>query len=235
MVLKLKHRPTKAAPAAAPPKPTPTAFTTLVKEAVETTQKLNALRQTNAQKLTADAFLRETLALDPQSSLKQVAKLRGIIEGPTPGLNHVRAALRRMVRELRGLHFTRPPKEPRQFSAWLSNDATTAELTLLGASNVALLGVAVSICKDKHPEIFGTRESSAGLEEELAALIKKQAELLSQIPTSLTANDVDIGDTDEQGRAVVSFKVSNGQVPIGPPNNAGERLVNFLLANRRSI
>jgi hypothetical protein len=46
----------------------------------------------------------------------------------------------------------------------------------------------------------------------------------------LTADDLLVAPPDAQGRSVVSFKLSGGQVPLGP--HAGERLINWCLSQK---
>jgi hypothetical protein len=55
----------------------------------------------------------------------------------------------------------------------------------------------------------------------------RRDELFEAIEKTATLEDLEIGKYDAQGRACHTFRISNGQVPLGP--NSGERLVNFLL------
>lgn len=210
----------------APPPPN-TAFTALVKEAIDLTRQLDAARSRTATRLTATAMMRETLALCG-STPERIAKLRKMVEAGEPGLSDTRThSFRWMLDFIQDIHWTYPPADPRRL-AFLWTDVTEAELAVRGYMPIELFCVALSIASEHHPEAFGESESSKGHAEKVERLAKRQAELFDQIAKSWTAEDADVGPFDREGRAAVTFRLSAGAVPVG--DNAGERLVNYLLS-----
>jgi len=209
-----------------------TAFEALVHEAVEVTQRLDVLNHAGGKMLTADAFLREMLVC-ARSDASRIVKLRSALDSGSVG-RHTDATLRRMITFLRGSNCPRPPKDPQRLN-FLTTDAATGELSRLGMSTAELFAVAVQIAGEDYPELFGSEESTSHIDNELATLRARQAELFKRIPAELTAADMHIGPLDPQGLARVTFKLSDGNVSIAPAENSGERLVRYLVANQRKF
>jgi hypothetical protein len=204
-------------------------FSAVVAEAIAVTEELNSLNAAETRKLTPAALFRETLA-SVQGSPERVAALRAAIEKGEPGLDHTRATLRRMIQFLRGPNWSFAPKEPRRLG-FLTTEATNGELALRRSSSVELFCVAAQIAGENYPEAFGIIADSAKWEGRVAELKSRQADLFAQIGSTLTAEDLTIGPLNSRGEAKVSFKLSDGNVPIAPQDNSGERLVKYLLAN----
>jgi hypothetical protein len=205
-----------------------TPFEMLVREAVGITQRLHVLDQPPAtspnKHLTAEAFLRETVQL-ARSTLKRVMTLRKALNGESPAAS---ATLRRMVTFIAGPNCKAPPSRLMSLR-WLSNDATTAELTHIGNFTTAdLFAVAVQVAGERYPEIFGASESTGSVEAELAALNRERAALFIKIRDAWTSRDVLASARD----AAPCFKLAP-EVPIAPDTDAAERLVNAL-ASRAS-
>lgn len=205
------------------------AFNDLVRRAMEVTLALKDMETSTARKLSADALVRETLA-KINGTLKRVASLRSALENHEPGFDHSRPTLNRMIQFLRGPNAGFPPKEARRLN-FLTTDATNGELAAQRYSSVELYCVAIQLAGERYPECFGTNENSAAWESRFAELTRQQCELFSKVGTALTADDLDIGKPDMKGHSMVSFKLSGGRVPIAPQDSAGERLVNYLIAN----
>jgi hypothetical protein len=206
-------------------------FDQLVKAAIAVTKELNALNEPQAEKLSAAALTRSLLAAI-QSTPARIKQLRAALEKATPGLDHARATLRRMVTFLRSPHAPRGPiRDPGRLQ-FLSTRAADAELALLKASSIELFCVAIELAAERHPEAFGTCDDPEGFAERLAQAKARQAELFAKIGTSFTPDDLHIPDGDAQGRSVVSFKISDGQVPIHPRDDAARRLVEYLISHR---
>jgi hypothetical protein len=193
------------------------------------TLELAAMNTPQGRRLTARALFRESLATI-QGSPEQIVRLRSAIEGGEPGFDHTKPTLRRMIQFLRQQGCYMAPREPRRLN-FLTTDATNGELAARRNSSVELFCVAIQIASEKHPECFGENEDSVKYSSRLSELTERQRELFERIGTSMTADDLHIGTPDSKGNATVSFKLSNGSIPIAPQNNAGERLVNYLIAN----
>ncbi len=203
-----------------------TPFEQMVWVAVDVERKLSELESPPAfstkKSLSAEAFLRETLAL-AKSSAKRIAALRKVIDGDSPA---TQATLRRMVTFIAGPNCKSAPQRSDRLR-FLSNDATSAELAQLGGySTPELFALAVLIATERHPDIFGQADSSAGLETRLKELQQRRAELFVKINNGWTANDVLAGERN----APATFKLAP-DVLIAPSANAAERLVKAVLAN----
>jgi hypothetical protein len=207
-------------------------FAQIVKEAIAVTKELYALNEPRAQKLSAAALTRSLLAAI-QSTPARIKQLRAALEKATPGLDHARATLRRMVTFLRSRNAPLGPIRDPGRLLHLSTRAADAELALIKASPYETFCVAVSVAAEKHPEAFGDCDDPEGFAERLAELKRRQAELFDKIGASFTPDDLHIPDGDAQGRSTVSFKIAP-EVPIHPRGNAGERLITFLLTQQHS-
>jgi hypothetical protein len=228
MALNLKNRPPKAAPEAAPT----SAINELVRQAVACRRRLKELERLEGGRLSADALVRETLGLIG-STPARIKQLRSAIEGDTPGLTYSRDTVRSLVRDhLRNGTWRSAPKNEQVLKPLMrkhADPATVGELAAKGYTIGELFCAAVQIAGKQFPDCFGTVEDSQRIEKETIELRTKEDELFRQIEKSFTAQDLIV-----DGPAP-SFRLSDGHVPIAPLDNAGERLVNYLLANKRSI
>jgi hypothetical protein len=210
----------------------PSPYNNIVSEAMSVTRKLNALRQFPACKLTAEAYLEETLAADENASMKGVRKLREWLERkPLPvGLTHSARTLARMIAGLKGPAWGSPPvKFPWRLQTSFGTPETTAELIAFDSTTLELFGVSILIVNERSPDCWGTCESSADYAEQVAELEARQAELFKKLETQASTEDLLIADDPHIPTA---FKVSDGKVPLAPRQDAGQRLVNYLMAQR---
>jgi len=228
MALKLKNRPDNAAPAAAPAN----AFNELVRQAVTCTRRLNELGVLEGGRLSANALVKETLPVI-RSTPARIKQLRTAIEDGTPGLSYSRGTVRSLVRNLlREGHWRGAPKDEQALKRLMKiygDPATAGELAAKGYSIGELFCCAAQIAGKQFPNSFGTVEDSRHVEKEMTELRKKQDELFRLLEKSFTAQDLVV-----HGPAM-SFRLADGNIPVVPTDSAGERLVNYLLANKRSI
>jgi len=206
-------------------------FDELVKEAIKVSKELKALDDPRQQKLSAAALTRSLLAAI-QSTPQRIATLRRALEKGAPTLAHAHAALRRMITFCRSRNAPLGPIRDPGRLRYLSTPAADGELASLKSSSIELFVVAVELAAERHPEAFGTCDDPEGFAERLAQAKARQAELFAKIGTSFTPDDLHIPDGDAQGRSVVSFKISDGQVPIHPRDDAARRLVEYLISHR---
>jgi hypothetical protein len=201
-------------------------------EAMAVVRKLETVRAFPACKLTAEAYLAETLTADPGASLKGVRKLRAALEqNPLPpNLTHSARSLAQMIAALKGPRWntTPPVRYPWRLNQFGSPE-TTGELIRYGTSMVELFGVAIQIVDERSPDVWGTGESSAKHAAQVAALAARRDELFKQIETRASAEDLLINDDPHVPTA---FKVAP-EVPLAPRHDAGQRLVAYLLAQRQ--
>jgi hypothetical protein len=214
-----------------PPAPT-SAFHQIVREAVEVSEKLNALY---GGRLSGDACLREAMAL-AKCSPKQLAELRAALRD-APGLDHSRSSVARIKRELL---YTRRlntiPSDSGKLAERLRYYCRGAPEELSGykASTLTLLCVAIAeAVEEKGSELFGTVENSAALKENVADLQARQKELFDKMLSTMTADDWHIGEADRNHNAPVSFKIAP-EVRIYPKADAGRRLVEYILSRQRA-
>jgi hypothetical protein len=204
-------------------------FNALVREAIQVTERLNALTTVDGQRLSAAALERETREMARISST-QIAKLREVMAAATPGFDHTRATLRRMKTFLRGPNWSGAPKDASKLR-FLTTDASNGELARINSSPLELFCVAVQMASEEYPESFGLAESSTGVADEVSSLRERQKTLFDQIGTAYTADDLHVESLDARGQATTSFKLSDGKVSIAPPNDAGRRLVDYLISH----
>jgi hypothetical protein len=210
------------------------AFKRVVAEAIAVTEELNALTSSDGYRVTAQTLVREIVAL-VGSSLDQIAALRTALESDSPNFNEARTTLRRMMRELRDSKraWISVPRDPTRLK-FLSNEATNSELARNQLSYAELFCVAAQVIGEMNPECFGSCDDPKDWEKRVNALKKRQGELFATVASSLSAEELHIGPLDRNGMAMVSFKLSDGNVPIAPQDNSGERLVNYLIAKTRN-
>ena len=204
-----------------------TAFERLVWDAVEVYKELAALESpppySTQKAISAAAFVRETLAL-ARSSKKRIDALRKAIDGESPA---TQATLRRMVTFIEGPNCKSAPQRSDRLR-FLTNEATTAELVHLGGYSTAeLFALAAQIATERHPDIFGTADSSVNLNARIKELQQRRAELFNRINIGWTAEDILAGERD----APATFKLAS-DVPIAPSATAAERLVKALVAHQ---
>lgn len=209
-----------------------TEFTQLVNEAVAVAQRLGELQAPRASRLTAEALLRETLAVVGSTKTKVLA-LRKALDRNELGLEDAQRTARRMRTFLVSPNWAGPPANAERLR-FLWTPATLAELSPRGYTGAELFCVAVLIQADRQPECFGECTDSAAHSAEVARLTKRQSALQTQISKAWRAEDIDIEPLPGPDHACsVTVKLSHGAVPLGPIDNLGERLVGHLLAKAR--
>jgi hypothetical protein len=221
--IKLKSRRAPALPASP--------FNNIVSEAIDVSRKLNELRQFPACKLTAQSYLREMLNADPTASLKGVKKLRVEIAKKHANLAHSQRTLARMIAGLRGPNWTTPPtKYPGRLFSAFSTPESVAELIRYGSSTTELFGCAIEIVAESQPDLWGSCEDSAKHAAQVAELEARQVELFRKLESSVSGDDLHIDPVDRH--APVTFKVAPA-VELAPRDNAGARLVAYLMQQRK--
>ena len=206
-----------------------TPFLKLVREAVDVTKRVRELETLANHRLTAKALLKETIAVGG-TTLARVRELRKTMERGTPGFEDSQRSLRRSITFLQGQRWSQAPREPRSIN-FLFTEATRHELSAKGYTSIELFCVAIEKCGEESPEVFGDVESSDEHSKSFAAAKARQQELFAALNTSYGADDLQFGELDRQGRAAVSFKLSNGEVLIAPQRDSGERLVAYLIGH----
>jgi hypothetical protein len=204
------------------------ALDSIIKEALAVEHELRTLNTLDAQKLAPMPYVRAAIAV-ARTTTERLAKLREELEGNKPGMDAARWAYRMMITAIRTPNFPAPPSELRRLNFLLTADAL-AELAALGFSSFELFAVCAQVAAEKYPQDFGTCEDTQAHEKRVLELTLHRDELFARIANEYSADDIVIEDPDGEGRARVTFRISDGKVTVGPKQSAGERLVNWLLS-----
>ncbi len=207
-------------------------FAVLVAEACEAERALREMQgDWRAWKLSPEAFAIETQEV-ARSTPEKLNTLRHALEdeASAPGVEHVNATLRRMLRAVRSRNFNGPPREERRI-AFLLDEPAESGLGGLRSSPLELFALAARIAGERWPGDFGVGASSAAIKERFATLKARRDELFVRVGSEFTPLDLITEYLPGQGGlARVTFKLSDGQVNVAPVENAGERLVGWMLA-----
>jgi hypothetical protein len=209
-------------------------FQRLLREAIDLHRKIDTLRASGGAKLSAHAFLRETLRCSMSATPARVKELRQKLD-TDPSLENARSAMGRMVKELKGQNIKTPPTLDHwgRTERWLTKPRTTeviGKLTAVGHSTVELFGVAVLVAAEqlKGGGIFGSADGTQkDIDGEIAALVKRYHETCSLLGTAWTAEDIDAGQYVNERTTPAVFKGTD--VPVAPADTAGSRLVAYNL------
>ena len=140
------------------------------------------------------------------------------------------AYVRHLTREIAGGRLREPPKKERIGKMyWNQKDQAVLELGGHSEKLFLLWVVAAELAYQQNPDVFGTVEDLAAHKVKLAELEAKRKELYARFPSTWTHGDLHIGRITSDGAALITFAKAPGEVPVHPPETAGERLVEFLL------
>jgi hypothetical protein len=211
------------------PKPKPNGvLNDAVAECCKVVSELRALDVPAQRKLTGPAFLATAMTI-AETTPERLAALREKVFDPIANFE-TKAVLRRMTTAFRSQNWAGPSRELRRYNYnFMLTSQSLSEVLALGSTTFEVAALAVLIATEQHPEDFGTCADLLAYEKRLLELALRRDELYQHIETEYTANDLVVGEPDRHGNAHVTFKISNGVVPLGP--NAGERLTNWALAN----
>src|SRR6266705_2377911 len=205
------------------------AFTDLVRAALEKEQQRRAKNVPLEWKLTGEAFLREALAI-AHSTPERLMELReGLKKGPA--FERANQALRNITKRVRNPTSTSPPTKLKNIGDLIGDDVRS-ELSALRSNPFELFALGVLIAVEEHPDSFGSNSGDA--ERRFQEVTAQRDALNAKIGTDYGPEDIEFSDVDAAGRARVTFKISGGKVPIYPKENAGERLVAWLIAEGRT-
>ena len=89
--------------------------------------------------------------------------------------------------------------------------------------------VAAELAYQQNADVFGTVEDLGAHKARIAELEAKRKELYARFPSAWAHGDLHIGRITSDGAALITFAKAPGEVPVHPPETAGERLVEYLL------
>ena len=212
-------------------------FRELVAEALSVSRKVAAMQKPGAQKLSGEAFLRETLAIQKGATVARVKQLRKKL----PTLTNAQGAVRKMMKELKGPNLRTPPSaqrwEERHRAMFLAPRTTEVLAELTAAGNftaLELFAVAVQMVAEQDGQAFGAVDTSQGdLDADIGRAIERRDALFARIGNEWTAGDVDVGHYDRGHTTHATFKGTS--VPIAPPATAGQRLTQSLFNGAKLV
>ena len=140
------------------------------------------------------------------------------------------AYIRNVTREIASGRLPEPPaKERIGRMGWNQKDEAVLELGGRPEKLFLLWVVAAEIAYQRNPDAFGNVEDLVAHKTRIADLQAKRAELHKRFPSTWAHGDLHIGRITSDGAALITFAKAPGEVPVHPPETAGERLVDYLL------
>lgn len=138
--------------------------------------------------------------------------------------------IRHLTREIASGRLPEPPaKERIGVMYWNQKDQASLELGGHPEKLFLLWVVAVELAHQRDPAVFGNVEDLAAHKARIAELEANRAELRKRFPSTWAHGDLHIGRITSDGAALITFDKAPGEVPVHPPETAGERLVEYLL------
>ena len=140
------------------------------------------------------------------------------------------AYVRHLTREIASGRLREPPEVGR-IGRMGFNQKDEAVLELGGRPEklFLLLVIAAEIAYQRNADAFGGVEDLAAHKARLAELEAKRKELCGRFPSTWAHGDLHIGKITSDGAALITFRLAPGEVPVHPPETAGERLIEYLL------
>ncbi|MGI8426726.1 MAG: hypothetical protein ACR2M4_09070 [Actinomycetota bacterium] len=138
--------------------------------------------------------------------------------------------IRHLTREIAGGRLREPPEKERIGKmGWNQKDEAVLELGGRPEKLFLLWVIAAEIAYQRNADAFGTVEDLAAHKARIAELQANRAELHKRFPSAWAHGDLHIGRITSDGAALITFAKAAGEVPVHPPETAGERLVEYLL------
>lgn len=206
-------------------------FTELLKLAIDVEKLCREHNKPN--RLTAEAFTLEALTYASTTPAK-LEKLKQALEADREKFEKSWAFLNFIVKQIREGSIPSTNGLKPMHLRWFALgdlDSVTLELGPLLSNPSELFALAVTIAVEKYPDAFGEIKNWKTHLQKQKDSQSLRSKLFEQIAQSYTSEDLLIGRVDGQGRALITFKIGGGAVPLAPINNAGERLVNHLVDN----
>jgi hypothetical protein len=142
--------------------------------------------------------------------------------------------IRHLTREIAAGRLPEPPAKERIGKLyWNQKDQAVLELGGHPEKLFLLWVIAAELAYQQTPDVFGTVEDLAGHKAKIAELEAKRAELHKRFPSTWAHGDLHIGRITSDGAAFITFRLAPNEVPVHPPETAGERLVEYLLRQER--
>ena len=90
--------------------------------------------------------------------------------------------------------------------------------------------IAAELAYQRNPDVFGTVEDLGSAQgQDRGASRRSAGSCTAEFPSTWAHDDLHIGRITSDGAALITFKLAAGEVPVHPPETAGERLIEYLL------
>src|SRR4030065_1983929 len=143
--------------------------------------------------------------------------------------------VRNACRWIKEKTFTMPTKDIRRY-AWLAGpnyNAVIAELASLPGTLHELIVVAIYRVTQSNPEVFGTIDNINDYRNRVNELNKELDHIWKEIESGYSRSDLLFSDINSEGYAKVSFKISNGEIPVS--EGCGRRLIEWAARNKQIL
>jgi hypothetical protein len=138
--------------------------------------------------------------------------------------------IRDLTRQIASGRFPEPPAKQRIGALYFNQkDQAVMELGAHAERLFLLWVISAELAYQQNPEVFGRVEDLPAHKARIAELEANRAELHKRFPSTWAHGDLHIGRITSDGAALITFKLAPGEVPVHPPETAGERLVEYLL------
>ena len=143
--------------------------------------------------------------------------------------------VRNACRWIKEKTFTMPTKDIKRYT-WLAGpnyDSVIAELGSLQSSIFELVALSIYKVTKSHPEVFGTIDNINNYHKRVNELNKELDQICNDIELGYSRSDLFFSDINSEGYAKVSFKISNGEVPVS--EGCGRRLIEWAARNNQIL
>jgi hypothetical protein len=89
--------------------------------------------------------------------------------------------------------------------------------------------VAAELAYQQNADVFGGVEDLGAHKARIGELEAKRKELYARFPSAWAHGDLHIGTITSDGAALITVAKAAGEVPVHPPDTAGQRLIEYLL------
>jgi hypothetical protein len=169
------------------------------------------------------------------SSEENIAGLNKLLIEKSEEYRYSNQFVRNSIKWIKEKTFTMPTKDIRRYT-WLAGpnyDAVIAELASLQSFIYELIAVAIYRVTQSNPEVFGTIDDINYYHARVNELNKELDQICKDIESGYSRTDLQFSDINSDGYAKVSFKISNGEVPVA--EGCGRRLIEWTARNKQIL
>lgn len=207
-------------------------FQRTVNEARAVSRRLSRIVARTPVALSAQGFLKASIAV-AETTPQRVDALDRLLTTGGKRVEHCAASVRRMMRDLQNGNLRNPPTDLSVIERFVqshSSEAVPGELAAVGYTAAELFCAMIVAAGRRFPDHFGKADDAATYDAEVSALTKRLDELLTLISRSWSAADIE--HAAYVGGKMEPPRFRGTPVSVSPPQDAGNRLLAFLEAER---